>query len=77
VPYALEHSSLPRSKGRDVTRTTQVCWDGFRIDGDPDRLGTILCAHARRDAESLVGIDADGEGGTIFVGVDFTLLSEL
>ena len=77
VPHALEHSSLPRSKGRDVSRAAQIGGNSFGIDGNPDRLCAILGAHSRRDAESLIGINADGESGTIFLGVDFTLLSEL
>src|SRR5258706_6349394 len=60
-----------------MTRATQSGGNRFGIDGNPDRLCAILGAHSGRDAESLIGVDADGKGGTIFLGVDFTLLSEL
>jgi hypothetical protein len=77
VTHALEHSSLPRAKRRDVARATKIGWDSFWIDSDADRLCAVLRAHSRRDAESLIGIDADCERGTIFIGVDFALLGEL
>jgi hypothetical protein len=77
VPHALKYASLARSERRDVARTTEIRGDSFGIDGNADRLGPILRAHTGRDAEALIGINADGEGGTIFLGIDFTLLSEL
>jgi hypothetical protein len=77
VTHALKYASLARSKRRDVARTAEVRWDRLGIDCDPDRLRAVLGAYSGRNAEALIGINADSEGGSIFVGVDFTLLSEL
>src|SRR5450759_28287 len=77
VAHALEYSSSARAKRRDVSRTAQIGGNSLGIDSNTDGFGAILRAHSRGDAKALVRIDADGESGTVLVGVGFALLSEL
>ena len=56
---------------------SQVRRNCIGIDGDADRSGAVLGTDASRDAETLVGIDADGERRPVFVGVHFALRSQL
>ena len=73
----LQHAPFARAERRYVAGPPKIGRHGFRIDGDADRLGAILRADTGGHSETLVGVDADRERGSILVGVYFALLREL
>ena len=77
VSDALQHAAIARAERWNMSGAVQVGRDGFRVDGDLNRPGTVLRAHARRDAETLVGIDADGERRAVLLSICLTLLREI
>ncbi len=56
-------------QGKNMTGTAQILGLGVGINGNLDSAGAVLGRNARGDSLLRRGIDTDGEGGLVGVGV--------
>ena len=69
VAGTFEHAPLPRPQGEDVPRPAQIRRSRGRVEGHLDRAGPVFGRNAAADAMLGTGVDADGEGRLVVVGV--------
>jgi hypothetical protein len=74
MTYALQHSALSRSEGKDVAGSPEIGWHRGWIDRDLNGLCAILRADAGRYAEPMGSIYAYRKRGALLLGVLVALL---
>ena len=69
VASPFQHSPIAGAQRKDVAGAAQILGFALRVQGHLDRAGPIFCGDACADASLRSGINADGEGGLVGVGV--------